>query len=340
MWFDSMRTTLFRPRSATLAAAGRGTLAGPGSPPDAGGGGGPVGRSGRLDFSDPRDNVYCFGKLWGSYDEPVYTAYHGTNFALIGDQRLQPVFGYTGFGIFKCTLLPNGHVRMIGKECALFTDLATGEVMDTWKNPWSGETVEVYNFLNPDMRATFGFEMPVFAMGDKGEHTVMNEAGEAAAIPTRKPFLLPFEVMGDRVLLTWEYIHRYRNPLDPKVYPRESTGEWVNPSEHFMFSASYDELADRSLPSANFHAGFFRVGPYWPWMLMGDTRLPGYLTARCHSYKLKPGLGNIPPKVLSWCEKNRPEFLSPPEEGPDTHPRDTWMGYRMERPPVAPLQPS
>ena len=42
----------------------------------------PRGAGGRvraLDFDDPRDHVYCFGKIWGSYDEPVYTAYHGTN---------------------------------------------------------------------------------------------------------------------------------------------------------------------------------------------------------------------------------------------------------------------
>lgn len=330
MWFESMRTSLAG-RRHPLATGGSGNLV------TAGATGGAGGRRHELDFSDPRDNVYCFGKIWGSYEEPVYTAYPGTNFALIGDGRLQPVFGYTGFGIFRCTLFPNGHVRIIGKECALFTDLATGEVMDTWKNPWSGQTVEVYNFFNPALRATFGLDMPVFRMGDGGDRTVMNEAGEAAAIPKRMPFLLPFEVMGDRVLLTWEYIHRYRNPLDPKIYPRESTGEWISPSEHFMFSVDYDELADRSRPSANFHAGFFRVGQFWPWMLMGDTRLQGYLTARSHSYKLRPGLGNIPPKVLRWCEKNRPEFLAPPEDGPDTQPRDTWMGYRLERKPVPPL---
>lgn len=334
MFFDSVQRGLLSRRQLAAGLAGAGVAA--------------LGASGTasaasrkhkpLDFSDPRDNVYCFGKLWGSYDDFVYTGYHGTNFALIGDARLEPVFGYTGFGIFRSRLLPNGHVRIIGKECALFTDLATGDVLETWKNPWSGQTVEVYSLFNPALRATFGFEMPIFEMGEGRETTVMNAAGEAAAIPKRVPFVLPFEVMGDRVLLTWEYIHRYRNPLDPKVYPRESTGEYISPAEHFMFSASYAELADRSLPSANFHAGFFRVGQFWPWMLMGDARVPGYLTARSHSYKLKPGVQNVPPKVLAWCEKNRPDFLEMPVDGPDTQPRDTWLGYRLEREPVPPLK--
>lgn len=332
MLFESMQKSLFNRRqlaTGLLGAAALGSTQIDAAPR----------KGSKLDFSDPKDNVYAFGKLWGSYDEPVYTAYHGTNFALIGEERLQPVFGYTGFGVFQCKQFPNGHVRIIGKECALFTDLATGEVMETWKNPWSGETVEVYNFFNPALRATFGFEMPVFEMGEHGDRTVMNEAGHSAAVPKKVPFVLPFEVMGDRVLLTWEYIHKYRNPLDPKVYPRESTGKWISPAEHFMMSSSYAELADRSLPSANFHAGFFRVGQFWPWMLMGDTRVNGYLTARSHSYKLKPGTGNIPPKVLKWCEKNRPDFLEPPVEGPDTNPRDTWLGYRLERKPVPPLVP-
>ena len=32
---------------------------------------------GKLDYDDPRDNLYAFGKIWSSYDEPCIGAFHG-----------------------------------------------------------------------------------------------------------------------------------------------------------------------------------------------------------------------------------------------------------------------
>ncbi|MTA66795.1 MAG: hypothetical protein F2950_03470, partial [Actinobacteria bacterium] len=50
-----------------------------------------------LDFTDPRDNVYAFAKMWGSFaPEPHIATFHGTMFASIGTDRLLPVFGFAG----------------------------------------------------------------------------------------------------------------------------------------------------------------------------------------------------------------------------------------------------
>ncbi|KZX60178.1 hypothetical protein A3709_12835 [Halioglobus sp. HI00S01] len=55
-----------------------------------------------LDFENPKDNLYAFGKLWATYaDAPVFSAFHGTMLGMIGSQRLKPLFGYTGFGGFQ-----------------------------------------------------------------------------------------------------------------------------------------------------------------------------------------------------------------------------------------------
>jgi hypothetical protein len=35
---------------------------------------------------------------------------------MVGDQRLKPQFGYSGFGMFQSKLLDNGNVRIRGKE--------------------------------------------------------------------------------------------------------------------------------------------------------------------------------------------------------------------------------
>ncbi len=70
-----------------------------------------------LDFVNPQDNLYAFGKLWASYDDkPVYSAFHGLMFAMVGTQRLKPLFGYTGFGNFQAKVLADGNIRLRGKE--------------------------------------------------------------------------------------------------------------------------------------------------------------------------------------------------------------------------------
>src|SRR5690606_24733894 len=78
-------------------------------------------RTRALDFNDPLDNLYAFGKLWATYDsQPVFSAFHGLMFGMVGDQRLRPLFGYTGFGNFQARVLDNGHVQLRGKEVGFF----------------------------------------------------------------------------------------------------------------------------------------------------------------------------------------------------------------------------
>ncbi|HJM08645.1 MAG TPA: DUF1838 family protein, partial [Gammaproteobacteria bacterium] len=102
-----------------------------------------------LDFSNPFDNLYAFGKLWGSYDsKPIYSAYKGVQFARIGTKRLIPLFGYTGFGNMQSRLNDDQTINIRGTEGGYFTNLTNGEIIDHWDNPWTGETVEVFPFIN------------------------------------------------------------------------------------------------------------------------------------------------------------------------------------------------
>jgi hypothetical protein len=54
--------------------------------------------------------------LWFSFDNrPAVAAFHGLMFGMVGDQRLKPLFGYTGFGLFQSKLLESGNVRIRGE---------------------------------------------------------------------------------------------------------------------------------------------------------------------------------------------------------------------------------
>jgi len=292
-----------------------------------------VGAAPSLDFDDPYDNLYAFGKIWAGYEEPEIGAFHGLMYARIGDQRLIPLFGYTGTGCMQSKIDENGNMMIRGRETGYFTDLATGDILKTWDNPFTGETVEVFDFYNDSMGGTLTAEMPRFAMGAaKDDPTLMND-GTAMANGGVVPFILPFETYGPDLMLAWDYAHEYTNPVNPKNWPKASTGVRISPSEHFTFSMSLDEMMDRSAPSCRYNAGFSRVSQWWPWMRMGKSELKDeVLFGRMFSHKGLKNYDDIPPKVLAYIEKNAPEYLQPPEDWPQVQPKGTWEAFAEEVP--------
>ena len=285
-----------------------------------------------LDIHDPRENLYGFAKMWGTIGEKaVLSGYQGTQYAIVGDKRAKPVFGYAGFGNIRNVIQPDGSVKVMGKECGYFTDLESGEILDHWDNPWTGERVEVFAFLNDRFRGTLGLERKVFKVGD-GE-TANNDIGKAKK---GDPFLLPWQVVGDQYLLGWDYAHEYTNPVTPEGWPKASTGHRVNPSEHFTLFTPRAEIDDRSISSARYHAGFMRQAPWWPWMRMGQSGVKGVLMGRMHSYKITGGMDDVPPAIRKRVEKDRPDLFEEPTDGPDLGVIGTLERYAEEVPPEVP----
>ncbi|NND55199.1 MAG: DUF1838 family protein [Gammaproteobacteria bacterium] len=293
-----------------------------------------AGAAASLDFSDPYDNLYAFGKIWAGYDEPQVGGFHGLMYGRIGDSRLIPLFGYTGTGVMQSKIDDDGNMWIRGKETGYFTDLASGDILDTWDNPWTGETVKVHNFYNPNMGGMLTAEMPRFAMGAaKDDATLMNE-GTHVDQGGVVPFLLPFDSFGDDLLLAWDYAHEYTNPVTKDKWPKAHTGERISPSEHFTFSMSLDQMMDRSEPTCRYMAGFSRLSQWWPWMHMGNHEYRDeVLFGRMWSHKGLPDYGDVPPKVLAYIEKHVPEYLEVPDHWPQVMPKGTWEAYAEEVPP-------
>jgi hypothetical protein len=286
-----------------------------------------------LDFDDPRDNLYAFGKIWAGYEGPQIGGYHGLMYARIGDKRLIPLFGYCGTGCMQSKIDADGNLWIRGRETGCFTDLVSGEVLESWNNPFTGETVEVFNFYNRTMGGKLTAEMPRFAMGSaKDDPTLMNDGTHRTGSVV--PFVLPFENYGDDLLLAWDYAHEYTNPVDKLRWPKACTGERITPSEHFTFSMSLAQMQDRSEPTVRFMAGFSRLSQWWPWMRMGGSGLEKeVLFGRMFSHKGLPDYGDVPPKVLAYIEKHAPECLEPPPDWPQITPIGTWEAFARDAPP-------
>lgn len=289
-----------------------------------------------IDYDDPKDNLWIFGKLWAGLDEPVIGAFHGLMYGRLRGRRMVPLFGYTGTGILQAKQEDDGSLLIKSRETGYFTDLESGDILETWDNPFTGKTVEVYHFYNDLLAGRIGQEIPKFFLGGEGDApTLMNEGTVFPNADGRYPFILPFHVYGDDMMLSWDYTHMYTNPVTPEGWPRSSTGKIITPSEHFTFNFSRREMEDRGIPSARFTAGFSRISEWWPFMEMGGTpHEDGVLFGRMFSHKGLAGYGDVPPKVLAYIEKHAPEYLTLPKEWNLGNERvDTWKAYAQDVPP-------
>lgn len=289
-----------------------------------------------FDYSNPYDNIYAFGKMWAGFDEPQYGAYHGVMYGRVDGKRSEALFGYTGTGVMQARTEDSGNVFIRGKETGFFTDLATGEILEEWLNPYTGERVKPFNFINTvGVRLTA--DIPRFAFGGvTDEPTVMNEGmnQSGGADDGKIPFILPFESYGDDLLLGWDYAHGYQNPVTVDRWPKAHTGVQISPSEHFTIRVSKAQMEDRSAASCRFVSGFMRVSEWWPWMRMGGSGYEdGVLFGRMHSHKGLPGYQDIPAKLLAYIEKHHPESLELPSGWVETRPVGTWENYADQVPP-------
>ena len=295
--------------------------------------------TGKLDYADPRDNLYAFGKIWSSYDEPCIGAFHGLMYLRVPGKRMMPVFGYAGTGALFAKIDDAGDLWIKSRETGYFTDLETGDVLETWANPLTGKTVDVYHFYNDVLIGKIAKEIPKFFMGELGDApTLMNEGTVFPNDDGDYPFILPFQQYGNDLMLAWDYTHEYTNPVTPAGWPKSSTGERITPSEHFTFQVNKTELEDRDLPTCRMTAGFSRISECWPFMQMGGTEFANTtLFGRMHSHKGLKGYDEVPPKVLAYIEKHAPEYLELPDHWEIGNKRvDTWKAYAQD---IAPENP-
>lgn len=311
--------------------------------------GGP--RSGKgLDLTRAEDNIYAFAKLWGTIgDELVFGGHEGVFYAVVGERRAMPLFGYVGFGSLQFRILPNGDAEYRGKDATFYTDLRTGEILEDWENPFTTKRVKVYPYINDLVSTTIPARYPAermvtdhyrwqIAIGNAAsrDERSVSYRGDKGATGETVPFVLPWRRVGDHYLLSWDWMLEIRNPVTPEGWPESSTGPVINPSEHFVFFTPAAELEDRGRPWATMTAGFFRQTPWLPWMKMGKSGVEGRMFANSHSYKVTGGLDNIPRVVRAKLERERPDMLEKPKDWSQHPVGSTWGYYASVAPPENP----
>jgi hypothetical protein len=274
-----------------------------------------------FDLSSAPSNVLAMAKLTATLEVGAYKHgwYSGVLMGVIPGQSVRELVGIIGMSSQRLRPVPEQQgYQLLQKECGFFVDLASGDVLDRWFNPYLEEWVEPFHIANP---AVNRWILPVL----KEERFYDRVDGKA---PEGRPFVLPWQRSGDRVFLEQRSHFWAKNPLDPAVWRRESTGESIQVSDMMSYNASWSDLADPSVPSVDYSGHWVHVRPWQPWMLMGTH--PGHCLYSAMTGSAR-STDDIPPNILRVVQARLPDFLVPPSEVLKSEP--SMVRFMRERKP-------
>jgi hypothetical protein len=219
--------------------------------------------------------------------------------------RDEKLFDVDVYAVQQCGPLPNTvkdvGFRLTSKEILFYRDPVTGEVLKTWKNPYTGQTVEVNHAANDPVNGNY--TSAVFFDG-----------------------ILPNSVQQTKDLYTLSYEANqfYENPLGGDY--QKYVGGMYRATEMINWMVSTADLerlpADAFLPT---HFSWARISQWLPWMEMGGRQ--GYFYVHTVGQKFMR-YEDLPQAVRTEVETNYRDFLTPPPLD-DTRPNDTsWKFFK------------
>lgn len=284
---DLLRTGMFAAGLAAAAPILARAQPGPSAPQAASGSARP------FDYADPADNLLTLSRMWGSV-EPGALAYlyvWGPAFAMTDANSFVPLFRTESLAAVRTYPLGNGAFRYLAGQVILFCDWKTGQPLDRYVNPLTGEDCEVFHYRDHPLDYT----LDAYKLHERYEMAASKD--ELSRRLVLDWSFRDDQAYGDAIVKT-----RLKNKLDPAVWKRESVGEWWETFESYRWQALRSEIEDRSAPSiASFRGDFQTFKPWEPWMLMGQR--PGKVLSQKTAYKIAEP-GQAPRAVLDYMDKH------------------------------------
>lgn len=171
----------------------------------------------------------------------IYCEWSGSVYAFVPQEKQKKLFNIIGMNVSRCLPQDNNKWLLTSREITLYLDPLTNEVLDSWHNPWTEETVPVVHVsLNPIQIVLQG-KYPVFMQGKNITFVV--------DIPLTYP-----NILGNKP--------QYRDYSPQQLYQA---------GEFFQYIVPRDEVLDPSVTTVkSFSGSWMRWGMWLPWMKMRD----------------------------------------------------------------------
>ena len=230
-----------------------------------------------------------------------YGMWEGRLYSRAPAERDRLIFSVIGINTRQCARVTDPQrgsgFRSVSREIMVYLDPVTGEIIDQWQNPWTGETVDVIHVANDpvNMRA------PTFALrADGGPHRAA------------------FRRYDDTLVSSSEVPLFYQNPLTGDYQ------DYVGGQYHAMeiFNTYYrtaDFLDSKRKRIGDSRISWQRISGWLPWMKMRDR--PGLMVFNATGFSTFDEK-KIPPKLRQILETRYPTYLAPPPLD-DARPNET-----------------
>ena len=278
-----------------------------------------------LRFDDPVWNRDMKARMEAPVDPKKFSYGYvtGTVAGVRDGERVRPLMRFDVFSTIRILPQADGSFHRLCREVVFYRNLATGQLMDQWDNPYTGERVRVVDVANDPFNYKISEWYP-----DPPRYGGLNKDK-----PPRRPFLLNWNTLGpDTVTLETDIHLLYPSALRPEKWPRESPGPMTRVSEMFRFFMRREHMEDAGRDFIPSDGVWSRITPWLPWMLMDQA--PGHIVY----------LGNMATRdtmelhkadVLQRVKERYPKYLVAPAVWEDPS-LSSLERYAREQTPAAP----
>lgn len=256
-------------------------------------------KTGHYDFAKAQDHLQAWLKIYGDLAGNVDTCswFGGDIFAVVGEQQPPvPLLAWEGFAFNRIVPQDDGSFRVFINEAAFYKDRDSDRILDTWRNPFTGERCEVWQLHAGPLTNRL---------------TTVRRHQRKDGTFEETPFRLPLFVHGDDAFVSIEFNDVRDNALQPQTWPRESSGPKVRVSESMQFMTRHADLQNPALTRCETTVAWTLLRGWLPWMLMGQA--PGHLFFRSVIQKLGSA-AELPGRLVAEAGRRFPAMLrSPPD---------------------------
>ena len=262
-----------------------------------------------LDPKNPKDSLSIARKIQCSTidAQPVTYYWHGQAFSRRQGEKDVNIFNVEGMNVRSCSKITDPKLgegyALVSREILLYVDKDTGEVLKTWKNPWTGEEVEVLHVANDPVN------FKSYETGRDGKPASWSGEHGGGVWWQRSTFPL------------W-----YANPLMSQ-YEAEVGGTY-HATELFNFFGRTDDLLDPATTNAKVTVGWSRMSDWLPWMKMNGRE--GMFWVHTAGRKLD-NWDELPDVMKNEIAKHYPEYVAPPPTGDSRSNVTSWKYYKGVR---------
>lgn len=255
-----------------------------------------------LDLAKPGDYLKAYMRVRGdaSGEECVYY-WTGKVYSFIPGEKRMELFDFEGYNIIRTVVTEQGF-KLLSREAAFFKDPRTSEILESWRNLFTGNTVPVVHVFNDPVNQEISFTDDFLPY----VHQV-----------------LPSTDLGNTLVFNMDIFPFYPNPLNTRDHGEYVRSDTYQAAEFFQYFVSKDALSDESLSSVPADISWTRISPWMPFMRMADRA--GNLIFVCRGKKQEGGFKGLPQHIQDYVLAHEPAFVSAPREW--SEPNETSWTY-------------